>query len=91
MSDAASHGSVPAASMATLVTTLATQALHAMGVIEIPGAPKSEANLEVAKHLIDTVAVLQDKTKGNVNDAEAKLLEDALHQLRMAYMQVQKK
>ena len=82
---------VPPASLATLVTTLATQALHSMGAIEIPGAPKGEANLEVAKHLIDTVAVVQEKTKGNVTPQEAKLLEDALHQLRLAFVQVQKK
>ena len=82
---------VPPASLATLVTTLATQALHSMGVIEIPGAPQSQANLDVAKHLIDTVAVLQEKTKGNVTPEEAKLLEDALHQLRLAFVQVQKK
>ncbi|HUE70679.1 MAG TPA: DUF1844 domain-containing protein [Pirellulaceae bacterium] len=81
---------VPPATLATLVTTLATQALHSMGVIEIPGAPKSEANLEIAKHLIDTVAVLEEKTKGNVTPEEAKLLEDALHQLRLAFVQVQK-
>lgn len=89
MSNAA--GSVPQASLATLVTTLATQALHSMGVIEIPGAPKGEANLQIAKHLIDTVSVLQEKTKGNVTPEEAKLLEDALHQLRLTYVQVQKK
>ena len=82
---------VPPASLATLVTTLATQALHAMGRIEIPGAPKSEPNLDVAKHLIDTLAVLQEKTKGNVTGDEAKLLEDALHQLRLAFVQAQKK
>ena len=82
---------VPPASLATLVTTLATQALHSMGVINVPGAPKSEPNLDIAKHLIDTVAVLQEKTKGNVTPDEAKLLEDALHQLRMAYLQAQKK
>lgn len=91
MSEAASQGQVPPASMATLVTTLATQALHSMGVINIPGAPKAEVRLDVAKHLIDTVAMLEEKTKGNVTDDEAKLLQDALHQLRMAFVQVQKK
>ncbi|HZL89253.1 MAG TPA: DUF1844 domain-containing protein [Pirellulaceae bacterium] len=89
MSDA--KNPVPSASLATLVTTLATQALHSMGVIEIPGAPQSEVNFDVAKHLIDTVAVLEEKTKGNVTPEEAKLLEDALHQLRLAFVQVQKK
>ena len=82
--------SVPPASLATLVTTLATQALHSMGMIEIPGVPKGEVRLDVAKHLIDTVEVLQAKTKGNVTEEEAKLLEDALHQLRLAFVQVQK-
>jgi hypothetical protein len=91
MSEAAPQGQVPPATIATLVTTLATQALHSMGVIDIPGAPKAEVRLDVAKHLIDTVAILQEKTKGNVTPGEAKLLEDALHQLRMAYVQVQKK
>lgn len=87
----ASTGPVPPASLTTLVSTLATQSLHAMGMIEIPGAPKSEANLEIAKHLIDTISVLQEKTQGNVTPDEARLLEDALHQLRMAFVQAQKK
>ena len=48
------------------------------------GQPNS--NLGAAKHFIDTLGVLQDKTKGNLEDEESNMLRDALHQLRMIYV-----
>ena len=41
-----------------------------------------------AKYLIDTIDMLREKTKGNVTPDETELMEQLLHQLRMAYVQL---
>jgi hypothetical protein len=78
---------VPAASMATLVTSLATQALG----VELPGLPKGEPRPDVAKHLIDTLTLLEEKTKGNLTADEAAMLEQTLHELRLVFISAQKR
>ncbi len=80
---------MPPASFPLLVSTLSTQALAAMGFLQDP-ENSLRPDLSVAKHLIDTLAVLEDKTKGNLTDQEAELLENALHQLRLAFVEAQK-
>jgi hypothetical protein len=77
----------PPASLNVLVSTLATQALVALGQMVNPATNKAEANLPFAKHLIDTLDVLETKTKGNREPEETQLLEGALHQLRMIYLE----
>ena len=42
----------------------------------------------MAKHHIDTLAVLEEKTSGNLTDEEKKLLDNALYEVRMRYVQV---
>jgi len=81
---------VPAASFATLVTSLATQALMMLGQIR---DPEGKALLELghAKHLIDTLGMLQQKTAGNLTPDEAMMLENVLHELRMLYVGVSKR
>ena len=71
-----------------LVVFLGTQALLCMG--EQPDAAageKFEKNLPGAKHAIDLLGVIQEKTKGNLDDDESKLLESLLYDLRMRYVQ----
>lgn len=87
----AKSASLPPASFTLLVTTLATQAMAAMGLMpasEDEAAPT--VNLDFAKHFIDMLSVLEDKTKGNLVDAEQTFLRDTLHQLRMAFVAVSK-
>lgn len=76
------------ASFGVLVTTVATQAMAALGQLpkEITGIAKPQPNL--AKHHIDMLAVLEEKTKGNLTPEESKMLDDALHQLRMLFVSV---
>ncbi len=76
----------PTPSLALLVTTLATQTMVALGVVENPITKKSEAQLDQAKHLIDTVQMLQDKTEGNRTPEETSMFEHVLHELRMSYV-----
>jgi hypothetical protein len=49
-----------------------------------------DVRLDFAKHFIDMLAVLEEKTAGNLIDAEKSYLQEALHQLRMAYVAVSK-
>ena len=68
------------------ITTLSLQATIAMGFMENPMTNKKEENLIQAKFLIDTLAVLKEKTKGNLTNEEDKLLENVLYELRMQYV-----
>jgi hypothetical protein len=47
---------------------------------------KTEKNLEQASFVIDLLAVLQEKTKGNLTDTEARLLDNVLRDLRLNYV-----
>lgn len=82
---------LPPASFATLVMTLATQAMGALGQLQEPTEDgKVQVQLPVGKHLIDTLAVLEEKTKGNLSAEETTMLENVLNQLRMLYVEVGK-
>ena len=72
------------------VTTLSLQASIALGQIANPATNKTEEDLVQAKFLIDTLGMLQDKTKGNLNDDEFKLLENLLYDLRSIYLSKEK-
>jgi hypothetical protein len=80
---------MPPASFPLLVTTLATQALASMGQVPDPVEGKAIVRLDVARHFIDTLAVLEEKTKGNLTPEEEQMLGGTLHQLRMAFLAVQ--
>ncbi len=73
----------------TLVQMLATQSMAAMGMI---AGPDGNVHREpaIAKHFVDLLAVVEAKTRGNLDAAEAKMLDSLLHDLRMAYVQATK-
>lgn len=77
---------LPPASFPMLVSMLATQALAALGQLPDPVEDEPVVHLSWAKHHIDTLALLEEKTKGNLTDDEARMLADSLHQLRMVYV-----
>lgn len=85
-----SSGAPPPASMMLLVTTLATQAMGVMGLMPNEQGEKLPVNLDFARHFIDMLSVLEEKTKGNLSDDEKVYLRDTLHQLRMAFVAVSK-
>ncbi|MEL7089596.1 MAG: DUF1844 domain-containing protein, partial [Planctomycetota bacterium] len=64
------------------------QALFAMGAIPDPQTGQPVLHLDLARHHIDMMTVLEDKTKGNLSDEEAKLLTGALYELRTRYVEV---
>jgi coproporphyrinogen III oxidase-like Fe-S oxidoreductase len=68
------------------ITTLALQASIALGQIPNPATNKTEYEPQQAQFLIDTLGMLQEKTKGNLNPEESKLLENVLYELRTMYL-----
>lgn len=77
---------LPPATFMVLMSTLATQAMAAMGLLPDPMTGQPSVNLPMAKHFIDLLTMLQEKTKGNLTDEESNHLRDGLHQLRMVYV-----
>jgi hypothetical protein len=80
---------LPQASLAFLVTSLATQAMVALGQIPDPFENKSVVRLAHARHHIDMLGVLEEKTQGNLTPEEKSLLAHVLTDLRMAYVAVE--
>ena len=77
---------LPPASFETLVLSLGMQAQFELG---FGGqADQEPPNLDVARHSIDMLSVLQEKTKGNLSMEESRLLENTLTELRFRYVQV---
>ena len=75
----------------TFVFSLGSAALINLGIAPNPLNNKTEKNLEEAKQNIDLLAILQDKTKGNLTPDEEKLMGNLLHSLRMHYIEENKK
>jgi hypothetical protein len=70
------------------ISTLSLQASIFLGLIPNPGTDKKEENFPQAKFIIDTIAMLKDKTKGNLSTEEDSLLENVLYELRMQYISI---
>ena len=80
----------PAISFAGFIISLATTAAVHFGDLADPNTGEREQpNLAAAHQMIDLIAMLQDKTKGNLAPEEAKLVEDLLYELRMRFVQAQ--
>ena len=78
---------LPPADLTYLVVTLSMEAFACLGLMPDKSG-KAEKNLPLAKHCIDLLEVLQQKTEGNRTEDETRAFEDTLYQLRMAYVQV---
>ncbi len=78
---------LPPASFATLVQSIVTQALFYLGDLSTRGG-EPMLNLDMAKHHVDTLGVLEEKTRGNLTEEEKRLLDAALYETRMRYVSV---
>lgn len=79
---------LPKADFIGLVNLLAMQAMVGLGGFAGPGGQEIPPNLEMAKHHIDLLDVLDRKTQGNLDPDEKRLMDTTLHQLRMAYVEM---
>jgi len=76
------------ASFVNFLSTLATNAAAALGAVPHPVSGKRTLDLESGKYWLDILAMLKDKTKGNLHPKEQQLIDGLLGDLRMQYVQL---
>ncbi len=81
---------LPKIDFATFVLSLFTSALYQLGLAPDPasGEKAPAPNLLLARETIDTLELLETKTRGNLDAEEASLLENALFELRMRFVEM---
>ena len=72
----------------TLILSLASSAILAMGLEKNPHTGQYEKDLDVARFNIDMLAVLKDKTKGNLSTDEQRFLEQVVSDLQTKFVYV---
>ncbi len=77
--------SLPPPDFSTFVLSLSTSALMHLGEIKNPQTDRIEKDLALARHTIDILAILKEKTRGNLTKDEQALLDRILYELRMKY------
>ena len=80
---------MPEASLSFLVSTISAQILSSLGQFPDPVIGKPVIRLDYAKLNIDTLAVLKEKTQGNLTKEEDQMLDQTLHELRMLYLAIE--
>lgn len=80
--------SLPPASFSFLVLSLRAQAEMQLGLMRFGEDDKAEPELPLARHTIDMMGVLLEKTRGNLSIEEQRLLENSLTELRFRFVQV---
>ena len=84
----ASEFPIPPASIEFLVLSLKTQAEMQLGLLHFGDEKdRPKPDLRVARHTVDILALLQDKTRGNLTMDEQRLMENSLTELRFRYVQ----
>ena len=84
--DTATPGRLPPADFTTHVESIMIQILYCLGAIKDPGGQEVPVNLDLAKHHIDILQMLDEKTKDNLTEEEGKLLSVRLHEARMQFV-----
>jgi len=76
---------LPALDFATFILSLSSSVLINLGILENPITKKSEKDIKAAKQTIDLIALLKEKTSGNLTEDESKLIGDLLTELQLQY------
>lgn len=82
---------LPAVDFTTFVVSLSHSALLHLGDAPHPTEEKSNVDLPLARQSIDLLALIQEKTHGNLTGAEEQVLTQALYDLRLRYVEVSQK
>jgi hypothetical protein len=85
------QAALPPIDFSTFVLSLATSAMVNLGEVPAPEGNEVKVDLIAAKQIIDILGVLADKTRGNLDESEDKLLQSLLYDLRVKYVDAQKK
>ena len=81
---------LPPVDFHTFVLSLGSSALLHLGELEAPGSEGPQKDLALAKHTIDVLVMLEEKTRGNLSPAEEKLITSLLYDLRLRYVEANK-
>lgn len=81
---------LPEADFTSLIFSLSSTALFHLGDIADPETGEKKVDLSLAKHSIDTISMLQEKTNGNLTDEEHKFTESVLADLRWRFVKAKK-
>jgi len=84
----AGEGQLPPADFRTLIGMLATQAIMYMGGIADRQTGQAVFDPEYARHMLDLLVVIEQKTKGNLEEEESRELTGVLHELRSRYVEL---
>ena len=79
---------LPEVNFNSLIFSLSSSALINLGEIADPHTGQKQKDLPLAKHTIDTMAMLKDKTKGNLDPEEQRFLDTILADLRWRYVKM---
>ncbi|MBI9077231.1 MAG: DUF1844 domain-containing protein [Desulfatibacillum sp.] len=82
---------LPQVNFSTFVISLSSSVFMYLGEIGDPGTGEKAVNLPVARQTIDILAMLEEKTKGNLAEDESQLLRNVLYDLRMRYVALARK
>jgi len=77
---------LPQVTFTTFVLSMASSAMVQLGEVPNPETGKNEENLQIAKHTIDIIQMLQHKIENGLDAEEARLVEGILYELRMKYV-----
>ncbi len=84
----ADGGELPKVDFSTFVLSLGTTALYQLGAVPDPASGETvEADPLVAQQTIDTLEMIRDKTRGNLDEEERKLIDSLLYELRMRFVE----
>jgi hypothetical protein len=81
---------LPGIDFSTFVLSLSHSALVHLGDATLPDGRKAERNLAMARQTIDLLSILQEKTKNNLTGEEERLLDQALLDLKLRFVEVSK-
>ncbi len=80
---------LPAIDFSTFLLSLSTSALYQMGLVPDPATgEKATPDRTIARQTIDTLVMLREKTRGNLEEEEDKLFESLLYELRMHFLKL---
>lgn len=82
---------MPEVTFPAFVMSLNTSALYHLGEIADPATGKSVVDFDLARHAIDTLVLIQEKTKGNLDSDEAELLKNLLYDIKLRFVKAVKK
>ena len=82
---------MPEVTFPAFIMSLNTSALYHLGEISDPATGKRITDLDLAKHAIDTLALIQNKTKGNLEKDEEELLKNILYDIKIRFVKAVKK